>query len=122
MLAGGLLGFGGGVTVSEWIQTLASRPSDTDTVVLHLFGGPFVTYNCSRIPVPDGSKRLLAYVALHNGRVERRHAAGALWPIGDDLRAGGNLRSALWRLKRWCIPLIVADKSWLSIREEVVID
>jgi DNA-binding SARP family transcriptional activator len=45
-----------------------------------------------------------------------------LWPIGDDCRAAGNLRSALWRLNRADIDLVVADKHSLALRSEVVID
>jgi DNA-binding SARP family transcriptional activator len=74
------------------------------------------------VAVPDGSKRLLAFVALHHDRVERRHAAGALWPIGDDMHAAASLRSTLWRLNRACVPLIAADRRSLRLRAEVVTD
>ena len=48
-----------------------------------------------RLNVPEGSKRLLAFVALHSGRVHRWQTAGTLWPDGSDERAAGNLRSAV---------------------------
>jgi DNA-binding SARP family transcriptional activator len=108
--------------VAEWVQILAYRLDHAERIILHLFGSPFVTFNDTRIVVPEGSKRLVAFVALHHGRVERRYAAGALWPGGDDSRAAGNLRSALWRLNRGCLPLIEADKCSLSLRDEVVTD
>ena len=113
--------WGGGI-VAEWIHLLAHPPVDARTVILHLFGGPFVTFNHGRIVIPEGSQRLLAFLALHQGRVARRYAAGALWPTGNDLRAAGNLRSALWRLNRASVPLIVADKFSLALRDDVVID
>ncbi|WP_250033700.1 hypothetical protein [Paractinoplanes maris] len=81
-----------------------------------------MTVDGSRIEVPEGSKRLLVIVALHRGRIERRCAAGALWPIGDDLRASGNLRSALWRLKAAGIDLLAADKWSLKLRDDVAVD
>ncbi|MGH3805580.1 MAG: AfsR/SARP family transcriptional regulator [Pseudonocardiaceae bacterium] len=90
--------------------------------VLHLFGGPYATLGGRRWEVPEGSKRLLAFVALHRRRVERRHAAGTLWPIGDDGRAAGNLRSALWRLRGAGIDLLAADKWSLALCDEVVVD
>lgn len=65
---------------------------------------------------------MLAFVALHRRRVERRHAAGTLWPIGDDGRAAGNLRSALWRLRGAGIDLLAADKWSLALCDEVVVD
>ena len=89
---------------------------------MHLLGGPYVTIGGSRREVPEGSKRLLVFVALRRGRVERRCAAGALWPVGDDLRALGNLRSALWRLRAAGIDLVVADKQSLSLDAGVVVD
>ena len=58
-------------------------------ITVHLFGGAYVSVCGDRYAVPEGSKRLLAFVALRQGRVERRHAAGALWPIGHDGPGGG---------------------------------
>jgi DNA-binding SARP family transcriptional activator len=96
-------------------------PVDVGTVV-HLVGGPFVTVDGRRHEVPEGSKRLLAFVALRRGRVERLHAAGVLWPDGGDGRAAGNLRSALWRLRGAGIEALVADKWTLALRDDVVVD
>lgn len=89
---------------------------------LHLFGGPIYHHCGRRFDVPEGSKRLLVLVALRQGRLERRHVAGALWPVGDDERAAGNLRSALWRLNKVGIDVIEADKHCLSLRRGVAID
>jgi len=72
--------------------------------------------------VPEGSKRLLAFVALRQGRVERRHVAGTLWPVGGDDRAAGNLRSALWRLRRAGIDVMQCDKWSLSLMDGVAVD
>ena len=91
--------------------------------MLSLFGGPIVSIRDGRqIAVPEGSTRLLVFVALHRGRVERKYAAGSLWPIGDDERAAGNLRSALWRLNRANIDMLVADKRSLTLRRGVVVN
>jgi DNA-binding SARP family transcriptional activator len=45
-----------------------------------------------------------------------------LWPIGNDDRAAGNLRSALWRLNRAGIRLLSTDKHSLMMREDVLVD
>jgi DNA-binding SARP family transcriptional activator len=76
----------------------------------------------ARLEIPDGSKKLLAFVALGNGRVDRRHAAGSLWPFGNDERASGNLRSALWRLKCAGIDILESDKCSLMLRAGTVVD
>jgi DNA-binding SARP family transcriptional activator len=99
----------------------AAPPVDSSTVV-NLFRGPFVTVAGRRHEVPEGSKRLLTFVALRRGRVERPHAAGALWPEGGDGRAAGNLRSSLWRLRGAGIDVLNADKWSLALRDDVVVD
>lgn len=93
-----------------------------DVAVVHLFAGPYVTQGSDRREVPEGSKQLLAFVALRRRRVERRQAAGTLWPCGDEERAAGNLRSALWRLRRAGINVLVADKWSLALSGEVQVD
>jgi DNA-binding SARP family transcriptional activator len=95
---------------------------DLDIPVVHLFVDPCVTIGTERREVPEGSKQLLAFVAVRRRRVERRHAAGTLWPLGDDERASGNLRSALWRLRRVGINVLAADKWSLALRAEVLVD
>jgi DNA-binding SARP family transcriptional activator len=108
--------------VAELTRSLVAREAGDSTPVLHLFGGPFVTYGKRRVNVPEGSKRLLVFVALHRGQVERAHAAGTLWPSGSDYRASGNLRSALWRLSRVELPLLTADKCYLALDRNVCVD
>ena len=90
--------------------------------VVHLLAGPYITVGPVRREVPEGSKQLLAFVALRRGRVERRQAAGALWPQGGEERAAGNLRSALWRLRRAGIDVLVADKWSLVLGTDVRVD
>jgi DNA-binding SARP family transcriptional activator len=94
----------------------------TNDETLCLFEGPYVLSGGRRLAVPEGSKRLLAFVALHGRRVDRRHAACTLWPYGDDERAAGNLRSALWRLKGAGINLLLADKCALYFAHDTTID
>lgn len=90
---------------------------------VHLFNGPYVTIGDRRIEVPEGSKRLVAFVALRGCRIERRLAAGTLWPFGDDNRAAGNLRSSLWRLRSAGVDTIIdADKWSLALADGVDVD
>ncbi|MBE8516904.1 SARP family transcriptional regulator [Amycolatopsis sp. H6(2020)] len=98
------------------------RESSEQAPVLHLFGGPYVTVAGERRDVPEGGKRLLALLALRRERVERRFTAGLLWPFGDDQRAAGNLRSALWRLRGLGLDLVMTDKVSLRLREDMVVD
>ncbi|MEV7888638.1 AfsR/SARP family transcriptional regulator [Streptomyces sp. NPDC002817] len=107
---------------SDFVQQLIAQETRAPLPALHLFGGPFVAFGGRRIDIPEGSKRLLVFVALRQGRVERRYAAGALWPVGDDARAAGNLRSALWRLNKVGVELLHVDKYGLTLHRDVLLD
>jgi DNA-binding SARP family transcriptional activator len=107
---------------SSLISSLLSHPNSIEGTAVLLFGGPYVMHNGTRLEVPDGSKRLLVFVALSAGRVDRRYAAGSLWPEGSDERAAGNLRSALWRLKCAGINAVESDKCTLGMRRGTVVD
>jgi len=97
-------------------------PRHLQGTVVHLFAGPYVCVESERREVPEGSKQLLAFVALRRRRVERRCAAGSLWPSVDDERAAGNLRSALWRLRRADVDVLIADKWSLALSADVQVD
>ena len=81
------------------VRRLLSHRDLRDAPAVLLFGGPSVLVRGQRLEVPEGSKRLLVFIALSEGAIDRRHAAASLWPDGTDERAAGNLRSALWRLR-----------------------
>jgi DNA-binding SARP family transcriptional activator len=104
------------------ISSLLSRLDLAGVPAVALFDGPYVMLNGSRLEVPDGSKRLLVFVALGAGKVDRQFAAGSLWPVGNDDRAAGNLRSALWRLRCAGIDLLESDKRGLRLRPGTVVD
>lgn len=104
------------------VERLVRSREHGDGLVVHLFAGPYITSGAERREVPEGSKHLLAFVALRRRRVERRLAAGTLWPFCDEERAAGNLRSALWRLRRAGINVLVADKWSLALSAEVLVD
>src|ERR1700761_8574457 len=81
------------------VRHLLSHRDLRDVSAVLLFGGPCVLVGGHRLEVPEGSKRLLVFITLSDGVVDRRHAAASLWPDANDERAAGNLRSALWRLR-----------------------
>ncbi|MET0781761.1 MAG: BTAD domain-containing putative transcriptional regulator [Microbacterium sp.] len=88
-----------------------------------LLDGPFVIDDERRIHVPEGSEKLLVFVALRNGRaVSRRTVAGTLWPAVNEDRAAGNLRTALWRLRSSGIRLLEADRHTLAVTRGTSVD
>lgn len=98
-------------------RTAAGRP-----LFLHMVGGPFIDCGDRRVEPPEGSKRLLAFLAFHDTKVERLRVAGELWPGVDRHRANGNLRTALWRLHGAGLDLIDSDNHALTLRTDVAVD
>jgi DNA-binding SARP family transcriptional activator len=56
--------------------------------------------NGCRIVLPQGTQRLITFLALERMAVDRRFAAERLWPDNTAKRASANLRSALWQGNR----------------------
>jgi DNA-binding SARP family transcriptional activator len=105
-----------------WLDEQPKLAIEMRSAALCLLSGPVVIKNGQPLEVPEGSKRLLVFVTLNGGRVSRRHAAGTLWPSGDDGRAAGNLRSALWRLRGAGIDVLHANKCMLYLDPELSVD
>ena len=95
---------------------------DSSRLVVCLMDGPYILRGGRPAAVPEGGKRLLVFVALHGGRVDRRHAAGILWPDVTEHRASGNLRSALWRLRSAGIDVVETTSTTINISPNIVID
>jgi DNA-binding SARP family transcriptional activator len=109
-----------GVMVS--IQDLDQRHPDGARGALHLLGDLRLESGAGVVPLPEGSKRLLVLLALNRRRLDRRWAAGVLWPDGSDDRAAGNLRSSIWRLRRAGIDVIDADRVCLKLADTLDVD
>ncbi|SRR6266516_3133397 len=73
------------------------RPSD-QSLRIALLGGFRLLDRDRHIPIPGGSERLLAFVALRGHPDKRIVVATALWPDVPERRAYASLRSAVARL------------------------
>lgn len=102
--------------------SLPGPPGRPATVGVRVLGRLALTHGDRAVPVPPGSRRLLAYLALHPAGVDRRSAAGVLWPTVTEGRAAGNLRSALWRLQRVECALVRVEQSAVGLRDDVDVD
>jgi DNA-binding SARP family transcriptional activator len=85
---------------SDGLGVLASSAASEAPVNMSLLGGFDLLVGDAPVSVPLGSKRLLAYVALHcRAAVPRALVAGSLWPHASEESAFTNLRAALSRLR-----------------------
>ena len=104
------------------VRSFDPSGSQGTRLLLRLFRGPCVVDDARQVLVPEGSQRLLVLVALRGGRVDRRSAAGSLWPDGTDDRAAGNLRSAMWRLRSAGLDLLRNERGVVVLHERVDVD
>ncbi|MBM2620817.1 transcriptional regulator [Actinoplanes sp. LDG1-06] len=107
---------------ANWMEALSPAQAGSERIVLRMLGGPVVAAGSRLIEIPEVSKRVLTFVTLHHGPVERRSAAGALWPGSPESRAAASLRSALWRLRATGLPLLRVGRTSIAIDERVSVD
>ncbi|GGX36526.1 AfsR/SARP family transcriptional regulator [Streptomyces lomondensis] len=79
----------------------------SNEVSLELLGTFELTCGGSRVPLPLGSQRLLAFLGLRPDGIHRGAAAEQLWPDYPFHRAAANLRSALCQARRACCVTMV---------------
>lgn len=90
--------------------------------VVCLVGGFTVQVDEMPIAVPACCERLIAYLAIAEMPIERVRLAGTLWMEKSDNRATANLRTALWRLRKVCAPLVVDRGSRVALGTGVEVD
>jgi DNA-binding SARP family transcriptional activator len=94
----------------------------TDTAWLGLLNAFSLRCDGERVRLPIAAQRLLGLLALYRQPVPRAHAAAVLWPDSTTDRAGGSLRSLLWRLAHvHRRPLVVASDD-LRLADHVGVD
>jgi DNA-binding SARP family transcriptional activator len=73
------------------------------------------------VRVPHSVERVLAFLGVSHTPVSRTRLAASLWPDVHDRRANGDLRSALWRLRR-ITGVIHEENHRLSLLPQVAVD
>jgi DNA-binding SARP family transcriptional activator len=96
--------------------------ADHPGFALSLLGGFRLLTGKGAVGVPRSSQRLLVYLALHGGMVDRAAVAGRLWPDVTERQASTNLRSAIARLKRGGRGALVTSKRELGLADGVAVD
>jgi DNA-binding SARP family transcriptional activator len=91
-------------------------------ISMSLLGGFELRRHGEPVSLPQSTQRLLAFLALHGRPVLRMYLGGCLWPESPEPRAGANLRSALWRLRRSGVSVVEPDGSLLRLSPEVLVD
>ncbi len=97
-------------------------PTDTAPVTVCLLAGFSLRVCGASVSLSVNAQRLLTLMALQEGPVARLFVAGTLWPESTEERAGANLRSALWRLRRPGVALLESVGSALRLPDGVTVD
>ena len=91
-------------------------------VRVRLLGGFELLVGGRPEPLPSGSQRLVAFLALQPAGLQRMYVAGVLWPDATDEHARASLRSALWRIPTSCSDLVEASATHLRFQPSVAVD
>jgi DNA-binding SARP family transcriptional activator len=97
-------------------------PGLPPSVRLGLLGGFRLVVEADEVPLPMNAQRLVCFLALHDQPLLRTFVGGSLWGESTDHRAGGSLRSALWRLGRITYPLVTLTSDHISLSSAVHVD
>lgn len=89
---------------------------------LQLFSGFLLECDGTRVMVPDTGQRVVALLALNDGRCGRAHVAGSLWPDVTDQHALASLRTTVWRLLKCCPDLLTTTAFDIALTPDVVTD
>ncbi|HEX8689657.1 MAG TPA: BTAD domain-containing putative transcriptional regulator [Solirubrobacterales bacterium] len=91
-------------------------------VEVELFDGFRMRTGAKRVELPLSAQRVLAFLALQRRPVQRLYVAGTLWTDSSEERSLGNLRSALWRLRRPAPSIVDASGGLLELGGDVAVD
>jgi DNA-binding SARP family transcriptional activator len=94
--------------------------AQTPALRLHLLGAFKLILNQQVVPVPTGSQRLIAFLALDDRLLPRMYVAGVLWPDVPTGRANANLRAGLWRLPAPCRLVVELSAQYLRLADITV--
>jgi DNA-binding SARP family transcriptional activator len=72
--------------------------------------------------LPEGSQRLIAFLALRGRVMQRQAVAGTLWPEATDSQGSSSLRSALTRLRGQAQGSLAATARDLGLSDDVQVD
>ncbi len=98
------------------------RTGQSMAVELCLLRGFELTCAGKFVHVSSSGQRVLAFLALHPRPLPRSYVAEVLWVESTGERAGANLRSTLWRLKKPGLRLIDRAGDCLHLAEHVIVD
>lgn len=93
-----------------------------EKIGMGLLRGFRLTHRGDQVNLPLAAQRVLALMALQERPMPRVLVSCTLWPDTTEQRANANLRSALWRLNRPGLTLVMARVATLGLDPAVEVD
>jgi DNA-binding SARP family transcriptional activator len=87
-----------------------------------LLGGFELRRGDETVPLPLSVQRVVAFLALHEGPLQRVHVAGALWLDSTEEHANASLRTALWRVQQVRPALVSRTSTHLALGGDIPVD
>jgi DNA-binding SARP family transcriptional activator len=114
-------------TALEWREPLEPGARERQSrnrppLRISLLDGFRLEDDWSSIVLPEGSQRLLAFLALKGRLIRRAVVAGTLWPAAPEVHAFSNLRSALARLPEGARAAVAATPHEVGLSNEATVD
>jgi DNA-binding SARP family transcriptional activator len=103
------------------LAPLAAGAGQT-TVRVALIGGFTLRVDDQPVELPLSAQRLVAFLALHPGRLRRPFVAGSLWIDISEQRAHACLRTAVWRCSRPTLDLLTPTATHVGLNPGVAVD
>jgi DNA-binding SARP family transcriptional activator len=89
---------------------------------VRLLGGFEFRRGDEAVPLPLSVQRVVAFLALHEGPLQRVHVAGALWIDSTEEHANASLRTALWRVQQVRPTLVSRTSTHLALGDGIPVD
>src|SRR5215471_17781610 len=96
-------------------ETVRRASSCAQSMRLTLMRGFELTVNGHHVPLPHSAQRMIAFLALHDRPVRRSFVGQTLYTDSSETRLSGNLRTALWRLRRSGYELVETQGESLAV-------
>jgi len=103
-------------------ETVRRASSCAQSMRLTLMRGFELTVNGHHVPLPHSAQRMIAFLALHDRPVRRSFVGQTLYTDSSETRLSGNLRTALWRLRRSGYELVETQGESLAVPDCISVD
>jgi DNA-binding SARP family transcriptional activator len=109
-----------GVLAASHARHLAD--SGERSVRIQLLKGFQLTAGGRPVSLPGVAERLLALLSLSERPLRRNSVAGILWADASEERAGGNLRTTIWRSRQPGFDIVECNGCTLQLAADVDVD